>query len=123
MYHTCCCVLSQGVDQAGNVSPRPCGNMTWTVDTTAPMLSVTFPANNTVTRNATMTVMLNANEPVAGLLLLLPGASEWTKANTTVGELLLTAYGEGQQQAALKGEDSNTTGGWKSYSVVLYCRC
>jgi hypothetical protein len=85
--------------------------MTWTVDTTAPVLSVISPANNTVTRNATMTVMLNANEPVAGLLLLLPGASEWTKANTTVGELLLTAYGEGQQQAALKGGYSNTTGG------------
>ena len=70
-----------------------------------------------------MEVTLRSNEPLAALLVLLPGASEWTKANTTVGELLLTGYGEGQQQAALKGEDSNTTGGWKSYSVVLYCRC
>jgi hypothetical protein len=75
------------------------------------MLSVISPANNTVTRKATMKVTLNVSEPLAVLLVLQPGAIEWTKANATAGVLILTAYGEGQQQAALKGEDSNVTGG------------
>jgi hypothetical protein len=96
-------VFFQGVDQAGNVSPRPCAFMSWTVDTIAPELSVITPANNTVTQNSTMTVMVNASEPLSRLLVLQPGFAKWTKANATTSEFMLTAYGEGQQQAALKG--------------------
>ena len=49
--------------------------MTWTVDTTAPELSVASPANNTVTRNGTMEVTLHSNEPLSELLVLQPGAA------------------------------------------------
>jgi hypothetical protein len=84
--------------------------MSWTVDSTAPSLSVISPANNTVTRNGTMTVTLNASEPLAVLLVLQPGDIEWTNIDATAGELILRAHGEGKQQAALKGEYTNA--GW-----------
>jgi hypothetical protein len=74
------------------------------------MLSITSLANNTVTRNGTMMLSLNASEPLAGFLVLQPSTNEWAKVNATAGELMLTAYGEGLQQAAMKGESSNITG-------------
>jgi hypothetical protein len=49
------------------------------------MLSVISPANHTVIRNGTMTVTLNASEPVVGLLLLLPGSSTWA-AVSNIGD-------------------------------------
>jgi hypothetical protein len=75
------------------------------------MLSITSLANNTVTRNGTLTVVLDASEPVASFLVLQSHATEWTKKSATAGGLMLTADGEGQQQAALKGGNSTATCG------------
>jgi hypothetical protein len=89
------------MDQAGNVSPRPCGNMSWIVDSTAPELSVISPANNTVTRSSNITLNLQANEPLSGLLVLQPGATVLSREIAS-SQLVVVSYSERQQQA-LKG--------------------
>jgi hypothetical protein len=65
-------------------------------------LFVVSPANHTVTRNGTMTVTVQPNEPLSELMVLQPGATVWTTVAAAV-EVVLHAIGEGQQQAALKG--------------------
>jgi hypothetical protein len=108
-------VCSQGVDQAGNVSPRPCGNITWTVDTTAPMLSVISPANNTVTRNGTMTVTLNASEPVVGFLVLHSSSTTWA-AVTNVDDVSST-HGLAEPTFVIRVSTNVTTDGWHCIQV------
>jgi hypothetical protein len=66
-----------------------------------------------------MEVTLHSNEPLAALLVLQPAATVWTESSATTGEYVLTAFGEGQQQAALKGEDSNLTGTKSSCSLIV----
>lgn len=85
-------LCAKGVDEAGNVSPYPCGSVTWLVDTTGPHLSVISPSNNTVTRNRTMTLQLKSNEPLSQLLGLLPGNTMWTKVAA------VSSWSESQQQ-------------------------
>jgi hypothetical protein len=53
--------------------------MSWAVDTSGPELFVVSPANHTVTRNGTMTVTVQPNEPLSELMVLQPGDTVWTK--------------------------------------------
>ena len=70
--------------------PQPCGSVSWSVDTTAPILTAVSAGNNTVVQTRSMTLFLQSNEPLAALLVLLPGAATWTKAAGVGWEQLST---------------------------------
>jgi hypothetical protein len=85
------------------VSPVPCFNFSWTVDTVAPVLVIANPANSSVTRNPNLTLTLQWNEPLSKLLVLQPGAVVWTTRVDGEFQVVLIAVGEGLQQASVKG--------------------
>jgi hypothetical protein len=80
--------------------------MWWSVDITAPSISLLSPANSTETRNSTVDVTVKSSESLSMMLVLQPGATDWTEvAVTSILEhtVVVTATNEGAHQALLKG--------------------
>ena len=94
-------LLLKARDAAGNESPRPCSNLSWIVDMTAPTMNVISPVPRLRTRRDWVNVSVQGDEPLSEVLIWLPGAASWLRS--TVLTVMLNTTGVGQKYALLKG--------------------
>ena len=94
-------MLVKARDAAGNESPRPCSNLSWIVDMTAPTVNVISPAPGLRTRRDWVNVSVQGDEPLSEVLIWLPGAASWLRS--TALTVMLNTTGVGQKYALLKG--------------------